>query len=228
MLSIDIPKYNSAREITLNILKLYKLPRVNVYMGYTKDNYHTSKFSSLMNNSNVRLELTVGMLEIFENFVNKYKSGWLLYFEDDVRPVNIPIGTDMGTLYNVPEDAELIRPYIGENTLCDLKNISYNLTYGGVARHAFYISVKGCQKTINFAKKYRWYNHGDITLFKLAKGATEFPIASEGWSFNCSLNGINNISTKLLESEKIIMYSMSHIIFNQTSIPCAPLSTKNI
>ena len=232
ILSVNIPKYNHAREVTLDNLKLYTLPPINVHMGYTHHNYHMSRFSSLLTNPKERCELTAGMLEIFDNFVNKYKdineNAWLLYFEDDVRPVNITIGTDLGRLYNVPADAELIRPYIGKNTLCDIKNLSYKLTHSGANRHAFYISVKGCQKTINYANKYKWYYRGDITFFKLAKGCTNFPVGYDGWTYkNSSLDGTNNISPKLLESEKIIMYAMSHVIFNQISLPCVPFNNEN-
>ena len=230
MLSVDIPKYNDTREETLNILKSYKLPPINVHMGYTKDNYHMSKFSSLMANSTKRNELTVGILEIFDKFVNKYKdineNAWLLFFEDDVRPVNIPIGTDLGKLYNVPVDAELIRPYIGRNTLCNIKNISYNLTYSGGYAHAFYISVSGCKKIINYANKYGWKYIADIDIYKLGKGCGGFPTGWDGWNLD-TVHYNNNISNNILETEKIIMYSMSHVIFNQTTAPCTSFNTTN-
>jgi len=226
MLSVDIPKYNDAREVTLDILKKYKLPPISIYLGEKKGNYHMSKFSNLMINPNQRCEITVSMLEIFDNFVNKYKSGWLLYFEDDVRPVNIPIGTDLGTLYNIPIDAEFIRPFTGENTLCDIKNLSYNLTHSGAFTHAFYISVSGCKKVINYAKQYGWKYIVDIDIYKLGKGCGGFPTGYDGWNLY-TVNNVNSITPKLLENEKIIMYSMSHVIFNQTTAPCTPFNTEN-
>jgi len=230
MLSVDIPKYNDSRGVTLDILKSYKLPPINVHMGYNKDNYHVSRFINAIRDSkhNIMKNITAANLEIFDNFINKYKNinenAWLLFVEDDVRPVNISIGTDLGKLYNVPVDAELIRPYIGQNTFCDIKNISYNLTYGGVYTHAIYISVKGCQKIINYANKYKWRFNADIDLFKLAKTCTGFPTGYDSWAFNFT-NYTNRITPILLESEKIIMYSMSHIILNQTSLPCVPFNT---
>jgi hypothetical protein len=46
---------------------------------------------------------------------NKNKNTWLLYLEDDVRPINVDKNDTLNILYNIPTDAELIRPYIGKN-----------------------------------------------------------------------------------------------------------------
>jgi hypothetical protein len=77
-----------------------------------------------MINKNQRNEYTIGMLEIFENFVNnrETENDWLLYFEDDVRPINLDKSEDLTKLYNIPLDAELIRPYMGKNEICNLKS----------------------------------------------------------------------------------------------------------
>jgi len=115
MLSVNIPKYNKIREETLNILNDYKLPKIEVFYGYTPETKFNSKFYDLIENKDQRNELALGMLEIFENFVNKYEKQWLLYLEDDVRPINVDKNDNLNILYNIPADAELIRPYIGKN-----------------------------------------------------------------------------------------------------------------
>lgn len=222
MLSVNIPKYNKIREETLNILNEYKLPEIEVFYGYTPDTKYNSKFYDLMENKNQRNELALGMLEIFENFVNKYdnlnKNAWLLYLEDDVRPINVDKNDTLNILYNIPIDAELIRPYIGKNEKINMKNMKYNISYGGGLNHAFYISVSGCKKVINYSKKYKWKYVCDIDLYKLAKHCGGFPTRNDGWNLS-STNNNNDITSLLKENEKINMYSMSNIIFDQTSLP---------
>jgi len=221
MLSVNIEKYNKIRNETIQILNKYKLPNIEVFYGYTPSTVTQSKYYNFMKNKNQRNELTLGMLEIFDNFINKYKdinkNAWLLYFEDDVRPINIEEGEDLTKLYNIPIDAELIRPYIGKNEKVDISNINYHLSYGGGLNHAFYISISGCQKVINYSKKYNWKYICDVDLYKLAKGCGGYPLGIDGWSLR-STNGVNNITPLLDENEKINMYSMSNCIFNQTSL----------
>jgi len=225
MLSVDTPKYNKIREETLQILNKYKLPPINIHFGYTSETSHRSKFHEFMFNKNIRNELTLGMLEIFENFVNENdnknenENNWMLYLEDDVRPTNIDLNQDLTKLFNLPENSELIRPYIGKNDFCDLKKIHYNLSFGGGMNHGFYISVSGCKKVLNYTKKYKWKYICDIDLYKIAKHYDIFPTGYDGWSFN-GMDKNNNIYEQLDENEKINMYQLSHIIFNQTSHPC--------
>ena len=219
MLSIDIPKYNNEREKTLQILNNYKLPPIHIHFGYTNETSRLSKYYDFLLNKKQRNELTLGMLEIFENFVKKSKAQneWLLYFEDDVRPINV--NNDLTKLYNIPYDAELIRPYIGKNEYCNIKNISYNISYNGGLNHAFYISVSGCIKVLNYTKKYGWKHICDIDLYRIAKYSSMNPTRLDEWSLH-SVNGNNDITEKLEENEKINMYHMSNCIFNQTSNPC--------
>jgi hypothetical protein len=227
MLSVNIPKYNKIREETLNILNDYKLPKIEVFYGYTPETKFNSKFYDLMENKNQRNELALGMLEIFENFVNKYEkpnnnntNAWLLYLEDDVRPINVDKNEVLDILYNIPINAELIRPYIGKNEKINMENMKYNISYGGGLNHAFYISVSGCKKVINYAKKHKWKYVCDIDLYKLAKHCGGFPTGNDGWNLS-SVNNNNDITPLLEENEKIHMYSMSNIIFDQTSLPLA-------
>jgi hypothetical protein len=223
MLSVDIPKYNYIRNNTISILNNYTLPPLHVHYGYTRETSPRSKFYNLMSNKNQRNELTLGMLEIFDDFVNENKNTnenkWLLYFEDDVRPINISNEEDLTKLYNVPNDAELLRPYIGKNENCNFKNINYKISYSGGLNHAFYISILGCKKVLNYAKKYEWKYICDIDLYKIAKFCGGFPTGFDGWTLN-SVNNNNDITTHLDENEKLIMYSLDTIIFNQTSLPC--------
>jgi hypothetical protein len=220
ILSVDIPKYNNTREETLQILNKYKLPPIHVHYGHTNETSPSSKFYEFMFNKNERNHFTLGMLEIFDNFVNNSAHNeWLLFFEDDVRPINIDVNQDLTNLYNIPENAELIRPYIGKNEHCDIKNVNYKISYGGGNNHAFYISVSGCKKVLNYAKKYKWKYICDIDIYKLAKYCGGYPTGYDGWSLSSS-NGSNDITEKLVENEKINMYQMSHCIFNQTSNPC--------
>jgi hypothetical protein len=178
-----------------------------------------------MLNKNKRNENTLGLLEIFENFVNKYYSeqnAWMLFFEDDVRPVNINIKDNLKVLHNIPKDAELIRPYTGINKMCNLKKIEYRISYGGGLNHAFYISLSGCKKVLNYVYKYKWKYVGDIDIYKLGKYCGGYPTGYDGWSLESSDNQ-NIITSELDENEKINIYGMSEIIFNQTSMNCLPI-----
>lgn len=221
ILSVNITKYNDIRNETLSILNDYKLPFISTYFGHTNETISNSPFFHCMNhNNNERYELVLGMLEIFDKFVNEsIDNEWLLFFEDDVRPINLDKEQDLTKLYNVPSDAELIRPYIGKNEHCDITNINYRISYGGGYNHAFYISTSGCKKVLHYANKYKWRHNADIDLYKLAKHCGGFPSGYDGWSlFGC--DGNNDITYQLKEHEKINMYHLSHCIFNQTSLPC--------
>ena len=220
ILSVNNEKYNSVRNDTIAILNNYKLPPISTFFGYTKDTLTNSKFYKFIYNKNQRNELTLGMLEIFENFINEsVDNEWLLYFEDDVRPINIDKTQDLTKLYNVPNDAEFIRPYMGMNESCDIRNISYKYSYSGGNNHAFYISTNGCKKVLNYVKKYKWKYICDIDLYKLAKKCGRYPTGYDNWSL-LACNGNNDITECLNEDEKINMYQLSHCIFNQTSNPC--------
>ena len=223
MLSVDIPKYNSIRSETIKLLEDYKLPPLDIYYGYTRETGKNSRFYDRMLYPEIRNELTLGMLEIFENFVNKYpnKNAWMLYFEDDVRIVNLQPGSDVSILYNIPSNAELIRPYIGTNTITTMDSIKYKKSYNGGLNHALYISVSACKKVLKYAKIHKWKYICDVDLYRLAVGSGGFPTGIDGWSLKVSDNQ-NNISNLIPEEDKIHMYSMDHIIFNQTSLPCAP------
>jgi hypothetical protein len=219
MLSVNTPKYNKAREETLKILGNYKLPPIEVHYGYTPETIQTAPYYNQMKNPDSRNELALGMLDIFENFTKKYpENGWLLYFEDDVRPINIVEGTDLATLHNIPVDAELIRPYTGKNNNIDMKKIQYRTSYGGGLNHAFYISSSGCQKVLRYAKGHKWQYVCDIDLYKLAKGCGEYPTGLDGWSLRSTGNK-NDISQAIPEEDKITMYHTSNILFDQTSNP---------
>ena len=86
-----------------------------------------------------------------------------------MRPVNLDKNEILNFLYNVPKDAELIRPYIGSNSKCKLQDVKYKESYGGGLNHAFYISTNGCKKVINYAKKYGWKFRSDADLYKISK-----------------------------------------------------------
>ena len=222
ILSVDTDKYNKLRNETINIINQYNIPKFSTYLGFTSKTVSESIFYNCMENKNIRNELTCGMLEIFDKFVNEsIGNEWLLFFEDDVRPVNVDINENLNFLYNIPKDAELIRPYIGENTKCELKDIQYKNSYGGGYNHAFYISTNGCKKVINYAKKYGWKFNADIDIYKLSKFYQNIPTGYDGWSFN-STNGLCDALKVDSEDEKLSIYHMNHIIFNQTSLPCAP------
>lgn len=223
MLSVNIPKYNTTRNQTFAHLKNFNLPPISVYFGFTPNTVTKSYFYQFMDNTNQRNEHTLGMLEIFNKFVKENEdkgNNWLLYFEDDVRVSNLDMSEDLTRLYNVPEDAELIRPYIGKNEPIDLKHVQYSISYGGGNNHAFYISRDGCKKVLNYATKYKWKYICDIDIYKLSKYCENFPTGFDGWSFK-ACNGKNDITRKLAEDEKINMYHLSHRIFNQTSLPVA-------
>ena len=222
MLSVNVPKYNKAREETLKILGNYKLPPIEVHYGYTPETIQTAPFYNRMKNPDSRNELALGMLDIFENFTKKYpKNGWLLYFEDDVRPINVIEGTDLATLHNIPIDAEMIRPYTGKNSNIDMKTIQYRTSYGGGLNHAFYISSSGCQKVLRYVKSHKWQYVCDIDLYKLAKGCGEYPTGLDGWSLRSTENK-NDISSTIPEEDKIVMYHTNNILFDQTSNPLTP------
>jgi len=218
ILSVDLPKYNHIREGTLDILKSYRLPPVEVHYGYTPETLKNSRFYDCLANLNQRNYFTCGMLEVFEDFIQDGGDEWLLYFEDDVRPINV--NEDLTKLYNVPADAELIRPYIGKNEPCRLSDITYRVSSDGGNNHAIYLSVSACKKIVHYAKKYKWKYICDIDIYKLAKNGGLFPTGYDGWSL-AACNGNNDITGNLSEDEKINMYQMSHCIFNQTSNPCA-------
>jgi hypothetical protein len=219
MISVNTEKYNQSRNETISILNQFKLPPVITHFGYTRATGKNSRFNKFVPNKNHSFFITVALLEIFENFVRESVGNeWFLFFEDDVRPVNLSSEQDLTKLYNVPADAELIRPYIGKNEPCDLNTVEYRTSYGGGLNHAIYLSTNACRKLVNYARKYTWKHVGDIDLYKLAKHCGRFPTGLDGWTLN-SVGGNNQITPKLQEDEKITMYHLSHIIFNQTSNP---------
>jgi len=220
MLSVDIDKYNKIRNETLNILNNYKLPKINIFYGYSNDNYEKSLFNYCLTQQAPRKELTLGMLEIFYIFLKKYPDGehWMFYFEDDVRPENIEYETDLTNLYNVPKDAEMIRLFTGKKEKYIPKYSEYKYSWGGGLNHAFIISNKACKKIINYAEKYKWKHACDIDIYKIARGCTNFPTGYDAWSLS-SVGGVNNISNSLLEEEKINLYDIDIFLFNQTSNP---------
>lgn len=220
MLSVDLPKYNGIRSETLQVLNQYKLPPIHVHYGRTPATVKSSPFYDCIDLTRPinRVENTVGFLEIFDNFANQHNDGdWLLLFEDDVRPVNVSLEEDLTKLYNVPVDAEMIRPYIGKNEHCALTDITYNVSYGGGNNHAIYVSVAGCKKIVNYARTYKWKYDGDIDMYKIAKHCRCFPTGLDGWGLN-STRGKNDVV--LEEDGKLSTYQMSYVIFNQTSAPC--------
>ena len=228
MLSVDIDKYNTLRDETMTILNQYTFPNIKTFFGFTSQNVADSKYYKCMMNKTIRNELTCGRLEIFERFVQESNGNeWLLHFEDDVRPVNLDKNEILNFLYNVPKDAELIRPYIGSNSKCKLQDVKYKESYGGGLNHAFYISTNGCKKVINYAKKYGWKFRSDADLYKISKFYQEIPCGFDGWSLK-STNGKCDAVKLDLENEKLCMYHMDIIIFNQTSLPCAPFSSCNL
>ena len=223
MLSIDNEKYNKMRNETIDILKQYNLPKISTYFGYTKETISKSKYYKCMVEKRQRNELTCGRLEIFEKFVNESNGNeWLLHFEDDVRPVNIDVNENLNYLYNIPKDAEFIRPYLGHNKHCKLENVNYKETFNGGLNHAFYISTNGCKKVLNYAKKYGWKHRSDVDLYQLSKFNPELESGYGGWFWRHS-GGICDTVKVDTEDEKLVMYSMDHIIFNQITEPCAPL-----
>jgi len=226
MLTIDDPKYNIKRDETLSILKKYKLPDIRLFFGYKSTNIKESLFYDKIDKKASRREVVLGMLEIFYIFIQESgnKNQWMYYFEDDVRPVNVNCCDDLKKLYNVPKNADFIRLYIGKNKQHIPKYEKYRISWGGGFNHAFLISTKGCKKVLNYALKYGWKFVCDIDLYKIAKYANNIPVGYDGWSFQ-STEGVNNIYSKLNEEEKLNMYGLNRIIFDQTSIP---ILNKNI
>jgi len=224
MLSVECPSYDNIRQTTLSILKSYQLANhFHVYYGYLNEQEASrSCFFRFMKPSASRKHITVAMLEIFELFVQKHQvqkpNAWLLYVEDDVRPINV-LSNDLRSLYHVPQNAEIIRPYIGANSTIDIRNMKYQTSFAGGNMHACYLSISACQKILHYTRKYGWKYPCDVDLFKLAVGCTLFPTGIDGWNFG-HCNHQNDITPLLEDSEKINMYSMSHIIFNQMSLPC--------
>ena len=169
MLSVNDDQYNARRKQTLAILKQYDLPKITVSFGFTPLTTTESKFYQHMVNKKISNYYTCGMLEIFDRFANQGNANsWMLFCEDDVRPVNIDVNEDLKVLYNIPKDADLIRPYIGSNTTCKLKDVQYKQSFGGGNNHAFYISRKGCIKVLNYVKKYGWKFVCDVDLYKIS------------------------------------------------------------
>jgi hypothetical protein len=227
ILSVDLPKYVQSRQKTMAILDEYTLPPTEIYYGYTPDTISKSDFYPFLNPDINKqsgliagLMATSGMLEIFDKFSQTYPNGWLLYFEDDVRPL-MKKGSDLTVLYNVPKDAELIRPYVGKNEPVDIKDIHYRHSYSGGMNHAFYLSSSACHKIIKYAKTQIWKNACDIDLYKLAKGCGQYPTGLDSWSLHSSGNK-NDISPAIKEEDKIRMYHTSHILFDQISNPITP------
>jgi len=225
MITVDIPKYNKSRSETIKLLKDYKIPPLEVFYGYTSDSAKESRFYKLMKHVGHRNELTVGMLEIFDNFVNKYpdKNAWMLYLEDDVRIINLKPGSDVSILLNVPQDAELIRVHYGINEMTTMELIKYKKSYSGDFNHALYISVSACKKVLKYAKKHKWTWSCDVDLYKLAVGAGSFPTEYRHWKFDTVFDS-DPIQRLIPEEDKIHMYSTDHVIFNQTSSPLVPLN----
>jgi hypothetical protein len=242
MISVDIAKYAAARAATLANLRRYVLPPLRVHLGYTPQTMHRAPYyASMRDPVKYRGELTLGMLDIFAEFAefsdfaskssrashaskssHESKSGltgrWLLYLEDDVRPVNVRENADLGLLHNIPVDAELIRPIVGRDEPVDLGSVTYRHSYGGGLTHAFYISASGCRKVLQYARKHGWRYAADVDLHKLARGCGGFPTGLDGWSLVGSDNA-NEVSPLLAEEDKIAMYHTSHVLFDQTSLP---------
>jgi len=218
MISVDIAKYAAARAATLANLRRYVLPPLRVHLGYTPHTMHRAPYyASMRDPVRYRGELTLGMLDIFADFAGHagHEGKWLLYLEDDVRPVNVRENADLGLLHNIPVDAELIRPIVGRDEPVDLGSVTYRRSYGGGLNHAFYISASGCRKVLQYARKHGWRYAAGVDLYKLARGCGGFPTGLDGWSLVGS--DANEISPLIAEEDKIAMYHTSHVIFDQTS-----------
>jgi len=225
MLTVDDVRYNTTRQQTLDVLRRYNLPKITIACGYTPTTVHKSAFYRYMVHKEQRVQLTCGMLGIFDWFARQSKGNeWLLFFEDDVRPVNVGIHEDLGVLYNVPIDADLIRPYIGSNTAFKLTDVRYKPSFGGGLNHAIYISGKGCTKVLNYAKRYGWKFMADIDLYKISVFNEDMPVGIDGWSLR-SMGGLCRAVRVDSDEEKLVVYHMDHVLFNQTSNPCAPFTT---
>jgi len=224
MLSVNAPKYNDSRNETMNHLKRYGFPAVSVGFGYTRETIHKARFFNQVASTAERPELTLGMLEIFMNFESEPKgdqNAWLLFFEDDVRVVNVPEGTDLQTLQNVPYDAELVRPFWGSpQERKPLSEIQYHHSWGGGMNHALYISSTACRKVLNYAERHGWRYPADIDLYKLATGCPQYPSGIDGWGLTSS-DRKNDISPLLSTEETIKMYHMDYSLYDQTS--CGPI-----
>lgn len=220
MLTVNVEKYNKMREETLDILNDYKLPKINIFYGYSNGNYKRSIFSKCIKEHSSREELAMGMLEIFYKFLCEYSKGeyWMYYFEDDVRPVNIDYDTILKNYYNVPKDAEMIRLFNGKHKEYIPEKAKYKYSWGGGLNHAFIISNKACKKILNYAKKYKWKHTCDIDLYKIAKNCKNFPTAYDAWNLS-SVGGVNDVTNLLEDEEKINLYDINTFLFNQTSNP---------
>jgi len=76
-----------------------------------------------------------------------------------------------------------------------MKNMKYDISYSGGLNHAFYISVSGCKKVLNYAKKHKWKYVCDVDLYKLGKHCGGFPTGIDGWNLSNSKNN-NDIRRK--------------------------------
>jgi hypothetical protein len=203
-------------------LKRYNFPPVNINISYDNETSYRSKYyDCIFDEKNTNIGFILKMLEIFEHFVIQYgkeskdsNEPWLLFLINNVELMNVSSKENLKTLYNIPIDAELIRPNIGINERCKLKDMKYKISYGGSSNHSFYISLSGCKKVLHYAQKYKWRFDSDVDLYKIARGCLNFPVGYDNWTFKKS-NNINGISDMLLESEKLNMYSMTHSIFTK-------------
>ena len=223
MITVRSEKYQRSFQETMQHLQESAiLPPIEVYYGYLTHDVESQKKSPFFQyvDPSSRRELTLGMLEIFDQFATtslNNENRWLLYFEDDVRCVHH--GLDYRWLYNVPADAELIRPYIGSfQETGSLHSVRYRHAFGGGLPHALYISSSACRKVVHYTKKYGWKYNCDIDFFQLAKGCLECPTQYDGWSYR-GCDGSNKTTPRIREEEKIVMYHMDSIFFDQTSLP---------
>lgn len=220
MLSVNIEKYNKMREETLKKIQNYKLPKLNIFFGYSNKNYEKSLLSYFIKKGASRPELASAMLEIFYIFLNNFPRGeyWMWYFEDDIIPINIKDNENLKKIYNVPEDAEMIRVFNGVNKKYIPNKAQYRYSWGGGLLHAILISNIACQKILNYASKHKWKNVCDIDIFKITKNCKKYPTGYDGWNLS-SVGGINYIPNLIKEEDKIIMYDLDTIIFDQKSNP---------
>ena len=79
----------------------------------------------------------------------------------------------------------------------------------------------------NFYTIPRDLNYLDKYFGEKSKFYQEIPCGFDGWSLK-STNGKCDAVKLDLENEKLCMYHMDIIIFNQTSLPCAPFSSCNL
>lgn len=231
-LSVHQPKYQKALHETLNHLKRWKMPPISVHYGYSWSTANESSFYECMKHSAIdgrRPELTCAMLEVFDAFARENEPNeWLLYCEDDVRATNVEPHDDLRFLHNVPEDAEMVRPYIGKNSRCSIKDAKYRPSYGGWSAHALYVSGRGCRKVVDYARKHGWRFECDFDMFRMTRSATQVPIGImpawwDGISSDWRLGPAHscNIPDVLDEHEKLAVYHTDHVLWNQTSLPVA-------